>query len=199
MESYRQTTQYTGASAALLMALHHYTPEEYPLTREKEFSIWMRSANLPTRSSSIYALACVANESGVTARVIVGEKEYDYPDYRFKRYKKLDIDHAKYSSKLHARRAREQKIPIEEHEFTLEDVKKQLAKRRLVILRVNAGILRDRKATSRYILITGHDDGYAVQDPDQGALKIPDDAMERAFETLVTRKKRDHRMLVLGD
>lgn len=198
MEFYRQTSQYTGAPAALLMALHQFHPEEWPLDREHEFTIWMQSANLPTRSSSIYALALIAKLAGLSTHVIVGEREYDYPDYRFKRYKKIEIDEAKYASKLYAKRAREMGIPLEEREFTLQEVKEHLDNNARILLRVNAGVLRDDKATSKYVLVTGFEDGaYVIMDPDQGEMRVDQEEMEEAFDTLMTKKKRDHRMIIL--
>lgn len=198
MEFYRQTSQYTGAAAALLMALHAKSPDEWPLEREIEFSIWTQSANLPTRSSSIYALALIAREAGLSTHVVVGEKEYDYPDYRFKRYKKVEIDEAKYTSKLYAKRAREQSIPLEEREFTLKEVKEHLDNNAMLLLRVNAGIFRDEKATSKYVLVRAHEEGhYVIMDPDQGEMRVSDEDMQEAFDTLVTKKKRDHRMVIL--
>ncbi len=198
MEFYRQTSQYTGAAAALLMAMHAKKPDQYALDREQEFSIWTQSANLPTRSSSIYALALIARQAGIATHVVVGEKEYDYPDYRFKRYKKIEIDEAKYTSKLYAKRAREEGIPLEEREFTLTEVKQHLDNGAMVLLRVNAGIFRERKATSKYVLVRAHEEGeYVIMDPDQGEMRIPDEEMQEAFDTLVTKKKRDHRMVIL--
>ena len=198
MEFYRQTSQYTGAAAALLMALHAKHPEEWPLDREHEFHIWTHSANLPTRSSSIYALALIARKAGMSTHVVVGEREYDYPDYRFKRYKKIEIDEAKYTSKLYAKRAREEGIPLEEREFTLQEVKQHLENQALILLRVNAGVLRERKATSKYVLVRAYIQGeYIIMDPEQGEMRIPEDEMQEAFETLITKKKRDHRMVIL--
>lgn len=200
MEFYRQTSVYTGAPAALLMALHHNDPQAWPLECEQEFSIWIASANLPTRSSSIYALGMIAKKAGYDVHAIVGEREYDYPDYRFKRYKKVEIDDAKYSSRLHARRAREAGVTVEEREFGLEEVDEHLNQGSMVLLRVNAGVLRDRRATSKYVLVREYDEeqGYSVMDPAQGEMHISQEEMQEAFETLVTKKKRDHRMLVLS-
>lgn len=200
MEFYRQTSVYTGAAAALLMALHEKDPKMWTLDRENEFSIWMQSANLPTRSSSIYALGMVAKHAGYDAHIIVGEKEYDYPDYRFMRYKKIEIDDAKYASKLHAKQARIAGVKIDEREFMLDDVAAAVAQGKLVLLRVNAGIFREKKATSRYILVTGFDaeDNYVIMDPAQGEVHVSRKDMQDAFETLVTKKKRDHRALILG-
>ena len=199
MEFYRQTSQYTGAASSFLMAMHQLKPESFPLDREQEFRLWMRTANLPTRSSSIYGLALVAKEEGVPVKLVVGEKEYDYPDYRFKRYRKVEVDEAKYSSKLYAKRARANNIRIEEREFELAEVRELLKEGKLIILRVNAGIFRERSATSKYVVVEGFEKGqYIVMDPEQGEMRVDDNVMQEAFDTLVTKKKRDHRMIVLG-
>lgn len=200
MEAYRQTTQYTGAASGLLIALHRHDSKEWPLDREHEFLIWMNSTNLPTRSSSIYGLAIIAKKAGMPVKVVVGEREYDYPDYRFKRYKKVEIDDAKYTSKLHSKQARQAGVEIEEREFSLQEVKDLAAADKLILLRVNAGIFRENKATSRYVLVHGiHKNGsYLIMDPQQGKLTVDEETMHEAFDTLATKKKRDHRMLVLG-
>lgn len=199
MEFYRQTSAYTGAAAALLMALHNRLPDVWPLDREKEFSLWLASATLPTRSSSIYALARIAHDEGLPVRVIVEERDYDYPDYRFKRYKKVDIEDAKFSSELHLRRLEEREVPVEERPFDLPEIKRLLTGGNLLVLRLNAGVLRDQQATSRYVLVISHDDkGYHVMDPEQGMMSISDEEMQEAYETLVTKKKREHAVLVIG-
>jgi predicted double-glycine peptidase len=199
MKFYRQTTAYTGAAAALLMVLHQENPDEWPLTRESEFRIWHESANLPTRSSSIYALAKIAKSAGLTAQVVVEEREYDYPDYRFKRYKKVDIDDAKFSSKQHAKSARKAGVKIEERELELTEIKTLAKEGKLLLLRVNAGVFRETKATSRYVLVAAYDGGtYQVLDPAQGELRIDEQQMEEAFETLTTKKKRDHRVIIIN-
>lgn len=198
MEFYRQTSMYTGAATALLMAIHA-KDSSVQLSRENEFRIWMQSCNLPTRSSSIYGLGVVAHEYGVPAHIVVEEEEYDYPDYRFKRYKKVEIEDAKLASRIHADTAKQKGIEIETRDFELTEVEELLSKGKLLLLRVNAGIFRDKKATSKFVLVTRKDgDEYVVMDPEQGEIHVSDEEMQRAFDTLATKKKRDHRMLILG-
>lgn len=196
MEAYNQTTEYTGAAATLLALLHHYDPE-VPLNREQEFRIWHQTANLPVRAPSIYGLALVAKEHGLRPRIVLEEKEYDYPDYRFKGYTKKEVDEAKFSSKIHAKKAEAAGIPVEQREVTLQEVKKTLEAGKNLMLRVNAGVFRNTGSTSKYIAVHKEKDTLKVLDPKYGELTVTEEELEEAMTTLQTKKKRDVRMIIL--
>ncbi|MFP4524225.1 MAG: peptidase C39 family protein [Candidatus Woesearchaeota archaeon] len=196
MEAYRQTTEYTGAAATLLTLLHHYDPE-IPLNREEEFRIWHRTANLPVRAPSIYGLALVAQEHGLRPRIVLEEKEYDYPDYRFKGYTKKEVDEAKFSSKLYAKRAEAAGIPVEQREVTLKEVLKTLNASKKLLLRVNAGVFRKTGSTSKYVAVHQKQGVIKAVDPRYGELDVKEEELEEAMATLQTKKKRDVRMIVL--
>ncbi len=195
MEVYLQTTEYTCAASALLMIVHHFN-RDVPLNREYEFIFWHRTANLPVRASSIYALAVVAKEFGLNPRIVLEEKEYDYPDYRFKRYTKKEIDEAKFSSRIHAKRARELGIPIVEQVITIDDVLKELSDGKILLLRVNAGIFRDTRSTSKYVVVFKDGSDLVIVDPKKGRKVVSVSELEEAMVTLQTKKKRDVRMIV---
>lgn len=195
MKPYKQTTEYTCAASSLLSILHYFDPE-VKLTTDMEFNIWQKSANLPTRASSIYALALIAKEYGLSPSIYLEEKEYDYPDYRFKGYTKKEIDQAKFSSKLYAKRARQNNIPITEKTVTIDDVNKELDKKRIIILRVNAGIFRDSASTAKYIAMQKKNDQYFIIDPRVGKKQVTQEQIQQAMKTLQTKKKRDVRMIV---
>jgi len=195
MKPYLQTTEYTCAASALLMILNHFN-KDFELSRENEFHIWKTTANLPVRASSIYGLAVFAKKNGLHPQIILGEKEYDFPDYRFKRYTKKDIDDARFTSRIYHKEAVNLGIPIQEKEFTLEDVKKLLEQGRIIMLRLNAGVLRDTRSTSNYVVVYNYKNKFHVIDPKQGKLIVADNILEEAFSTLQTKKKRDHRMIV---
>ena len=118
MIPYTQSTPFTTAAASLLTILHN--KKQIPLTKENEFKIWHSSVNLPTRGSSIYGLALVAKRHGLNPKVVVEKKEYEFPDYRFYRYTKEDVEHAAFSELTHLTKAEEQSIPIQEKSFTLK-------------------------------------------------------------------------------
>lgn len=198
MKPYFQSTPYTTAASSLLTILHHLNPK-IPLTKEKEFEIWQRTANLPTRGSSIFALASYAKEQGLNPRIIVEKKGYDFPDYRFYRYTKEDIKHASFTAKEHLKKA-ENHLKIEEKEILLEDIKKELQNNNLILLRINAKPIRNSKRnTSNFIVVHGyHQQTFQIVDPDLGALSIPEEVMRESFESLETKKYRDHRMIVFS-
>jgi hypothetical protein len=193
MKFYNQTTEYTCAASSLLIILNHF--KNWDLKKENEFKIWMKTAILPVRASSIYGMAVLAKKQGLNPSIVLGEKEYDYPDYRFKRYTKKDIDEAKFTSKLHSKEARELNIPIEEKTFSINEVKNLLNQNKILLLRVNAGVLRDSKSTSKYVVVF-NDKGYKIIDPKRGFMDIDLKTLENAMTTLETKKKRDQRMII---
>jgi len=64
------------------------------------------------------------------------------------------------------------------------------------LLRVNAGVLRDTGSTSNYVVVYNYKNEFSMVDPVQGKITVGEEKLEEAFETLVTKKKRDHRMIV---
>ncbi len=195
METYLQTTDYTTAACSLMLILNHFT--EFEVCRENEFDIWMASANLPTRACSIYGLANYAHDEGLEPEIILEEKEYDYPGFRLEGYTKKEIDEAKFTSKLHHKRARDRDIPIHERSIAFRDVKEAVRDDAVLLLRVNAGALRDDEdSVSNYVVVHTYRDEFSMVDPVQGKIRVGEDNLKRAFETLVTEKQRDHRMIV---
>lgn len=190
-----QSSPYTTAASSLLTILHHKI--QTPLTKQNEFTIWHETANLPTRGSSIYALARYAKQQGLNPSIIVEKKQYDFPDYRFYRYTKEDIEHASFSSDQHQQEALNIGVPITETSMTLQHVKNTL-KNNIIILRLNVKPIRNEKRnTSNYIIVHGYQDNYfQIIDPGFAALSIPEETMQEAFDSLETKKYRDHRMLI---
>lgn len=200
MELYQQTTPYTCAAASLMMALQHFK-STFPLTRENEFEVWHQSATLPTRGSSIYGLALVAYREGVPVCIYAEEPEYKFPGYRFKAYKKKEIEVADFSSRLLYEKAKKNGIPIAENDFTINDVNKFLAQKKVVLLRVIIGVLRATKVNKRnphYIPIFSYENSqYTIMDPQYGKRFVSEEKLKEAFAA-VKDCKRDHRMLVIG-
>lgn len=197
MIPYCRTTPFTNASSALLAILHHHN-QKISLSKKNEFLIWRETVILPTRASSIYGLAVYAKKQGLEPEVVVEEKGYDFPDYRFYRYKKRDIEYAQFSSGLHLKEAEKMGISIEVKDINLQDIKKELKKDRIIILRINTKPIRNQKRnTSNYIVVHGYDERkFRIIDPSQGGLSIPEEVFKEAFTTLETKKHRTHRMVV---
>ena len=197
MIPYFQTTEFTTAASSLLSVLNFLNPE-IQHNKIREFDIWKKSANLPTRASSIYALATYAKKCGLNPKVVVEKKEYNFPDYRFYRYTKNDVEHASFSSNLHQKKAELENVQIEEKEVTLKDIKKELQKGNLLILRLNTKPIRQsKKNTSNYVVVHGYENKYIhIIDPAFAALSIPEETLQESFESLETKKYRDHRMII---
>ena len=200
MQLYNQTTKYTCAAASLAMVINHFKPD-FRLNINNEFDIWQKTVALPTRGSSIYALAAYAHKQGVPVRVIVGMHNYKFPGYKFKAYKKKEIDIANFSSELFYTKAKKLGINIEEREFTIEEVKRTLEQGKILLLRLIIGVIRGSKANRRnphYLLIYKYEHGrFLIMDPKKGPLNVEETIVKEAFDK-VTDIKRDHRMIIFG-
>ncbi|MBU0461054.1 MAG: peptidase C39 family protein [Nanoarchaeota archaeon] len=200
MQQYKQTTIYTCAAASLMSIINHFKPE-FALSRENEFLIWERSAVLPTRGSSLYALALFAHKQSIPVKIFVEEPEYKFPGYRFKSYKKKEIDVADFHSELYYKRAKEARIPIEERNFNIDEVKTLLKRKKVLLLRVIIGLLRGTQVNKRnphYIPVYQYEDGFFyIIDPRRGMIKIQEELFKEAFDA-VHDCKRDNRMIVFG-
>jgi predicted double-glycine peptidase len=197
MQPYLQTTPFTCAASALLTVLHN--TKKTKLSKENEFKIWKATVNLPTRASSVYALASYAHEQGLNPKIVVENTKYDFPDYRFYRYTKQDIEQADFSAKLNLKRAKDKGIEITKSNTTLEDIKKEL-KNNMILLRINTKPIRNEKRnTSNYIVVYNYQNNhYQIVDPKLGTLSVPEKVMEEAFQTLETKKYRNHKMVLFS-
>jgi len=198
MKEYKQTTEFTGAAAALLMVINHYKPD-FELSRENEFRIWLSSVDLPTRACSVYGLASFARRQGLVVEVYVGKQCYGYPDYRFKGYKKEEIEAATFTEDLHLRDLKELNIKIRGGEFSLDDVKELIFNNKIVMLRLDTGVFRSTKPSSNYVIVTNCGNfKFVIYDPYSGKIVVPEEKVKQSFEDLVLKRKRDHRMIVFG-
>jgi hypothetical protein len=198
MQAYKRTTPFTTAASSLMAVINHFYPKFKP-SKENEFLIWRSTATLPVRASTIISLAVYAKKQGLSPLVVLADKDYDYPDYRFKGYTKKEIDAAKFSYGLYYKEAKELGITIEEKDFEFREVRELVKKGKILILRINEGALREKKSTSKYIVVFGYDKQkkeFLVMDPKQGIVKVKDEVLKGAFETLATKKKRGHEMMV---
>jgi len=198
MIPYLQTTHYTCATSSLLTVLHYFDPN-FELSREKEFEIWKKTANLPTRASSIFALANYAKLYGLNPIVVIESKEYGFPDYRFYRYTKEDIDLASFTDQQYLKEAEHNKVAIEQREITFKTLLTEL-QHHILIIRLNTKPLRkEKKNTSNFIVIKSYNKGhFEIVDPRLGALSVPETVLKEAFESLETKKHRDHRMIMFN-
>ena len=199
LESYKQTTNYTGASSALLCILHYFYPETVELTQENELDIWLSSVILPTRASSVFGLALYAKHKGLQPKIVIEDASYTYPDYRFKRYTKKQIELAEKIADRYKDKCEEEQILIVEKDFDVNYVDSLLQKGKIMLLRVNAGRLRGTKSTSKYIVIykkSKEKDKYFIIDPRRRRKKVTRDMLEESLVELKTKKKREKCMIV---
>ncbi|MFH1972736.1 MAG: peptidase C39 family protein [archaeon] len=192
MKPYKQTTEYTTAASSILTILSHFN--KLKPTEENELKIWRASVTLPTRASSIYSLALIAKE--LNPIIIVEIKEYDFPDYRFYRYSKEDIEIATKSSDIHLQQAINHNIEIKEEEITIKQIK-QLLKENILLLRLNTKPIRNsNRNNSNFLVVYDFNNNYKIIDPLQGDLEVTEQIFNEAFKTLATKKHRAHKMIV---
>lgn len=196
---YKQTTDYTGAPSALLMIVKQFNPS-FQLSKENEFRFWQQSCSLPTRSSSLYALAAIAKRNNINVKVIVGDIDYKFPNYRFLGYKLDEIEEANFMSEMFLQEATNLGVHIEEREFDIEEVKKYLNNNKIVLLRLNAGLLRGKRSTANYLPVFSYKNSkFQIIDPKDGIKKeLNDEKMKECLETVKTKCHRDLRMAVFG-
>ncbi|MFH1439612.1 MAG: peptidase C39 family protein [Candidatus Woesearchaeota archaeon] len=196
-----QTTRFTTAASGLMYIINHFN-KDFIISKENEFKIWHSSVNLPTRASSIYGLASFALSQGLkNIKIIVGNHEYNFPNYRFRGYKKEEIDNARFSSFIHQKKAREQGIEIEERDFDFEELKDYLKQDKFLLVRLNKQAFYGYKPEANYFAVFGYDEEnkeFTMIDPQKGETKVKEDTMHQAFETLRTKSHRDNRMIVIG-
>ena len=200
MKEYKQTTLYTSGVACLLMVLNHFRPKEFELTRENEFKLWQSTATLPTRGACVFAMAVIAAEHNIPCYVIVGDPEYKFPFYRFYRLRKSEVEEANFTTQIYRKQAEKKGISIDIRDFELEEIKKLLLKGKKIITRLNYGFLAGEKKPriNYYLLDSYKEKRFLVYDPFKGKRLIEEKNIKQAFEGVVTKCKRDHRMIVFG-
>jgi len=201
MQPYKQSTKFTCSIASLMTILNHYD-KSIQLNRETELELWQETVVLPTRRSSLFAMAMVAKEYNVDFKVIVEDTSFLFPEYRFKKYRKFEVELAEDNEKRFLRLAKKNNIKIEERDISVEEIKTLVKEGKKVLVRLNIGVLRNTKANrskAHYIAIDDYYDNiFVVMDPRIGIKKIKENKMKEAFETVKDKCKRDHRMIIFG-
>ncbi|MCK5107761.1 MAG: peptidase C39 family protein [Nanoarchaeota archaeon] len=196
MKQYTKTTDFTSAASSLMMIINHFNAE-FELNQENEFRIWLSSVNLPTRASSIYGLVNFAKEQGLNPSIILDQQGYEYPDYRFKGYKKIEIEQAAFSDSLHKSKAKKNKIKISKIKINSDLVESLINDKKVLMIRLNAGVFRDTGSISNYLIIYGEKNGkFQIIDPKIGFLESSKEQIQESLDTLISKKKRHSRILV---
>ena len=60
---------------------------------------------------------------------------------------------------------------------------------------MNAGVFRDSKSTSKYVVVYLKEKDICIMDPRKGELVVSEEILMDAMHTLQTKKKRDVRMI----
>ncbi|MFT4283137.1 MAG: peptidase C39 family protein [Candidatus Woesearchaeota archaeon] len=194
---YLKTTPYTNASACLINILEILN-KNYKGSQEEEFKIWLKTSLLPTRASSIYGLAIIAKQEGLNPKIFVEGEDFDFPDYRFYRYKKSDIEYAQISSEIYKEKCKEKNIPIHVTQVSLEKIK-DLLKTNYLMVRINTKQIRDlKKNSSNYIVFESYKNKlFTIIDPTKGRLEVNEDTIYESYISLETKKHRLHKILCI--
>ena len=196
MKQYKKTTNYTSAASSLMMVINHFN-ESFELSQENEFKIWLNSVNLPTRASSIYGLANFAKEQGLNPSIILKNKDYEYPDYRFKGYKKIEIEQAEFSNNLHKLKSKKLKIKQNKCKINSDLIEQLILENKILLVRLNAGVFRESVSISNYIIIKGKNNNeFEVIDSQVGLINVSKEQIQEALDTLSSKKKRSSKILV---
>ena len=191
MKPYLQSTEYTTAAASLVYVLQ---TQGHPTNSWVELDAWHHSALLPTRASSVYGLALYAKRKGLTPTIIVQKQQYSFPDYRFFRYKKTDIDIAKDMQDYYRRQAIQEDVHIVRKKITVDLIDQYKGHQMLV--RLNPKTWRGKK-TSNFVVLEVIDKGYQIMDPVIGLFCITKETLNVALTELIDKKKREPQLLIL--
>jgi len=115
------------------MIINHFKPS-FKLSKVNEYLIWHEAVVLPIRAASVYGLALFAYNQGLKFRIWAQNLEYDFPDYRFKGYKKDDVEEARFMSKIYLSKLKNLNIVVEERDFGIKEVKKLLYEGKIILL-----------------------------------------------------------------
>ncbi len=192
---YIQKTPYTTAASSLINVLAH-VKKDYSPSEEDEFKIWMESANLPIRASSIFGLALAAKKRSLKPEVYVESEEYDFPDYRFYRYKKEDVELAKKSSEIYKKKAKKENINTVTTQINI-DLIKELLRKNYLLVRINVKDLRNLKSnSSNYLMFKNYENKeFTIIDPIQGEIKVKEDTIVSCLESLEKKKHRSRKLI----
>ena len=200
MHKMEPSTRFTTTAIGLMHIINHFD-SEFILSKENEFKIWHSSVNLPTRSLSLYGLASFAKEQGINVKIVVEEHEYSFDIDQLPPHKRDEISNAKFSSFIHQKKARNSGVEIDEKPFSMEDVKNYLKNGKLILLRLNKQAFFGYKPEPTYFAVFSFnkkDETFTIVDPKEGVIDISEDKMFEAFDSLKTKCRRDHRMIVFG-
>ena len=192
MGPYLQSTEYTTAAASLVYILHELTGQIQ--NTWIELDIWRSSALLPTRASSIYGLANYCAKQGLKATIIIQKKQYSFPDYRFFRYKKTDIDIAKDMQDYYQRQSVILNIPIIKQKIDVETIKSY--SKQIMLVRLNPRVWRGT-TTSNFVVVKPINEHFIIMDPAIGQFCITAETLQQALNDLQDKKKREPQLLVL--
>lgn len=194
--TYLKTTPYTNAVCCLLNVISLKKNNEF--SQNEEIDLWLKTATLPTRASSIFGLALEAKKKDLEVEVIVSNEDFDFPDYRFHRYKKSDIELANISEKIYLNKCKKEKINITIKEISIKEII-ELLKTHYLIIRLNTKIIRNLKRNnSNYLLFTNFkDNNFEIIDPSIGVLNVSKELITESYKSLETKKYRNHKLLMI--
>jgi len=161
----RKRTRFTCGPVSLMEVLRLFFPER-PLDPSEEFRLWQRSATLPIRGSSIYALATVAAETGLDVNVYTEELGYRFPKHLDFGYSLEEVQWATETTARFMSDARAAGVILTEEPLTPERVVDILATAPVSMVRIDSSILHDTPSyhSSHLVAVEPRGESMVVHD-----------------------------------
>lgn len=200
---YKQTTKFTCGPACALMILHHYFPQKFPLDRENELRLWLKSVRSPVKGTSHYAIALLLHKEDFKIKVYIGKIKFSSLFWR--QYKELgvtkkDMELASIIEDFYYKDAVRDGVYIKKVNLKFRDIEEFIQKSNLVILRVNMKVLNAKlKNLTHYIIVSEkRDSKFHIYDPYNGEYWLKRKKLEKAFVTVKTVCGEDNRAITVG-
>jgi len=199
MKFYRQTTNYTCGPSCVLMILNSFWPKRFPLNKDNEHKIWLRTTNPLIRGCPDFALAKFLEDSGLKTKII-HLKEFS-PDNYVRRFIKPKDYQAYYASNLfHKKQALKGGVKFEKRKIRFEELKNWLIKYDFIILLVEVKTLHKKSKNYHlhWILLNEYKNKkFLVYDPWRKKSWISERLLKSAFDNVRNKIKADNRAILI--
>ena len=182
------------------MILNHLWPKKFPLNRESEYKIWLKTVNPLIGGCPALALAKLLKDCGFKTKVIY-LKEFSPKKYVL-RYIRPDGLKAYHETNLfHKKQALKSGVKYKKRKIKLEEIKKWLKEYDFAILLVEARTLSKflKNNFLHWILITDYKDNkFLVYDPLSKKKWLPEKLLNLAFDNVRKKIKCDNKIVLLS-
>ncbi len=162
---YEQSVDFTCGPCCLMMALAHFQPG-FTLDPVMEIRLWREATTIFMMSGpggcEPFGMAAVAHERGLSAEIIVSHKGALFLQSVRSDEKRTVMELAQSDFR---RRVKNYRIPVAYRAFTLGDVRKALARGKLVVVLVSGYLMFGKKVPHWVLVLADDGDHFIVHDP----------------------------------